>query len=113
MDVFQFIPDPVAQPLGFLRNIIGNSLGNRLFYPVLLGPLISLFVINKAKWNQVIFISLNYVIPILLLLFMSIYRKYWFVQRHFIYTTPLFIYWVSWCWDSAISYFWGRTRDSR
>jgi len=100
--VFQYIPDPRTTPLGFLKGVFGNLVGNRVLYVLLPGLAIP-FVIpeNPDRMRQIAFLTLCILAPIGVILFIDVETKYWFIQRQFIWVMPFFAFYLGWSWDKA------------
>jgi len=103
-DTFRYIPNPLMKPLGFLKGVVGNLLGCRPLYFLLLGPVVSFFVPQKEVIKKIIFFALFIIVPITLILLIDIRNQYWFVQRQFVWIMPYFAIWIGWCWDSLFIY---------
>jgi len=41
------------------------------------------------------------VIPMTVLCLIDLGRRYWFLQRQFVWVMPLFALFLGWCWDSC------------
>lgn len=102
-DTFAFIPKGIVP---VIKGVIGNLIGPRRFYILLAGLIISFLIPHRQRAKQIIFFIVLLVVPIALLLLICIIHPYWFIQRHFIWTAPLFAFFLGWCWDSIIVYFW-------
>lgn len=99
---FDFIPNPLQDPVQFLKSVFGNLLGYRPFWLLMPGPFLALMIPNKHKMKQLgLFLTLV-IVPILIILLADLHKGYWFVQRQFVWLTPFFILYISWCWDSVI-----------
>lgn len=96
---FQFIPNPMLNPIGFLKSILGNLIGYRYFYPLLIAPLISLCLPNSLLRHQWIFLITLIILPIGLILNSDLSMHYWFLQRQFIWSIALFSFFIGWSMD--------------
>ncbi len=100
MNVFEYIPNPLVNPVGFLKSIVGNLVGQKKLYPLLLG-MVSLFLPrNRDRWQQWGFFLIFMVIGIQLIFLVCLLKNYWFLQRQFVWVMPLFAFFLGWCWDS-------------
>jgi len=103
-DTFRYIPHPLTSPVGFFKGIVGNLVGCRPLYFLLLGPVLALIVPNRDKFKQLIFLTLLIVLPLFLILLVDIRTRYWFIQRQFIWIMPYFALWIGWSWDALFIY---------
>ena len=102
--IFQFIPNPLENIVGFLKAIFGNLIGQKKLYFLLGGLVLAPFVPYRQKALQALFALLTVFVPIGLLLLMDIRTDYWFVQRQFSWTMPFFAFFTGWVWDSLYEY---------
>lgn len=91
--------------IGVLKAIFGNLTGQKVFYLLLPGIVISFFLPHKERFKKVMFFFIQIIIPISLVLSASIIFKWAFIQRHFIWAIPLFIFLIGWSWEAIIVYF--------
>lgn len=103
-DVFQFIPNPLEDSIGFLKGIFGNLVGCKKLYFLLIGLFFPLVLRYKERFKQLGFLLILVAIPIELLLIGAMRAQYWFIQRHFVWVMPLFALFLGWSWDSLICY---------
>ncbi len=101
LNTFQFIPHPIENPIGFLKGIVGNLLGDKRLYILLAGPCVS-FVMSPHRLKQMFFLLILIIIPLLLILIVDLQKQYWFVQRQFVWIIPLFALFIAWSWESII-----------
>ncbi len=101
-NTFEYIHKGV---ISVLKGIFGNLTGRRIFYLLLPGIVINLFIPHSQRLKQAMFFTILIVIPIGLLFLACIYFQYWFIQRLFIWAIPLFIFFLGWSWDSIFVYF--------
>jgi len=99
INTFQYIPFGMVS---LLKGIFGNLIGVKKLYILALGIIFAFFIPHKERHKQVAFFIILIIIPIFLVLISSIYFKYWFIQRLFIWAMPLFAFLIGWCWDSLI-----------
>ena len=104
INTFDFIPNPLIAPGGFLRSLFGNLVGKKALYPLLIGVIGTFLIPHKNKAHQVMFLSLLVLLPIELILFTDLRTCYWFVQRQFVWVMPFFAVWLGWCWDTIFLY---------
>ncbi len=98
-DTFQYIPHPWHHPVGFLKGVFGNLIGNKALYFLLLSFVICPVVCAQARVQQALFILLLIVLPLAIICLADLFNKYVFVQRQFIWVMPLFIFLIAWQWD--------------
>ncbi len=101
-DTFQFIPGPVANPAGFFKGVVCNLVGYKLFYLLAAGLLVPAFLAYKNRSQQILFLCVLVILPIVFILLADIIQKYWFVQRQFIWVMPFFAFLLGWCWESGL-----------
>ncbi|MDO8580636.1 MAG: glycosyltransferase family 39 protein [Candidatus Omnitrophota bacterium] len=101
---FEYIADPAKDIVGFLRGVIGNLLGGKIFYILLLGVVAAFVMPLSAKDFMALacfFIFLVF-LPIALILTMDIKNQYWFIQRQFIWVVPFWALFIGQCWDQVL-----------
>jgi hypothetical protein len=108
VETFQYIPDPAANPIGFLKGIVGNLMGTKKLYVLLLGIITAMLVPHARKFEQFNFLALLIALPIALILWVDLRSHYWFLQRQFVWVMPLFALWLAWCWDVTIGWLTAR-----
>lgn len=99
-NTFEYIPNPVLDQLGFSKAVLGNLIGNKSLYFLLLGIPITMCLSYKNISKKSSYLFILIILPIVLILFIDIISKYWFIQRQFVWVMPLFGLFVAWCWDS-------------
>ncbi len=102
--MFQFIPNPLENIVGFLKAIFGNLVGDKRLYVLLLGPVLAALLPHPDRYKQIGFFLCLVVLPITLLLAIDAHSQYWFVQRQFVWVIPYFALYVGWCWESSVIY---------
>jgi len=90
--------------LPITQGVVGNLMGYKKFYFLLLGLVLSLIIPHKERSKQFVFLVILVVSPILLILWSCVANHYWFVQRLFIWVMPWFAFLIGWCWDSIFVY---------
>jgi hypothetical protein len=105
MNTFDFIANPLVNPIQFLRDIFGNLTGRKLFWIFLIGPAVAMFIPNKNKFQQIGLFCVCVIIPTQVILLADLQKNYWFVQRQLVWVIPFFILFIGWCWDSVWLYF--------
>jgi len=103
-NVFQFIPNPLENMVGFLKGVFGNLMGYNKLYFLLAGVIIAPFVPYKNRIQQTLFVMVTVLIPIGLILMMDIVSDYWFLQRQFCWVIPFFAIYIGWIWDSLFDF---------
>lgn len=99
---FQYIPHPLSNTMGFLKGIFGNLIGEKNHYIFLLAPIFSFFLCPKDRWSQLKFFLILIVLPISLIFLSDLIFGYWFLQRQFIFTMPLFAFFLGWCLEKTL-----------
>lgn len=104
VQIFEYIPDPTRNPIGFLRGVIGNLFGGKVFYLSLLGVILAfLLPSNFKKFLSLIgFLLFLVVLPITAIFIIDIKNQYWFIQRQFIWVVPFWALFIGRCWDKTI-----------
>ncbi|MDD5355731.1 MAG: glycosyltransferase family 39 protein [Candidatus Omnitrophica bacterium] len=97
---YDYIPNPFHNVLGFLRGILGNMVGFKKLYFLLLGVFIPFVFSYKCRYKQLLFLMLMIIVPISFIFISDMLLKYWFIQRQFIWLMPLFAFFLGWAWDS-------------
>lgn len=100
-DTFAFIYKGVVP---IFKSVFGNLTGPKRFYLLLSGIFINFFIPHKGWFKQLMFLMIVIIMPIGVILLGCIHFHYWFIQRLFIWTIPLFCFFLGWCWDSSIVY---------
>lgn len=107
---FLFIPNPLEQPIGFFKGVVGNLLGREVFY-VLLIPLAAALGMRHARrclfWG--FFLTLV-VLPIMILFWSNLAKDYWFLQRQFVWVMPYFILLLGMSTEAVLEKFIPRRR---
>lgn len=99
---FEFIPNPALSPIGFFKAIFGNLIGRRELYGFLLGLPLAFLIRGQEKLRQAGFFILLIILPIELIFLADVMKPYNFLQRQFIWVTPLFAFLLGWVWDSLV-----------
>lgn len=99
-NTFYYIPNPLHNPLGFLKDVLGNLVGFKKLYFLLLCIIVPFVFSYEDRRKQSLFLIFMVIIPIGLTLFSDVVQRYWFLQRQFIWVMPLFAFLLGWMWDS-------------
>lgn len=99
LDTFQHIPNPFVDVLGFLKSIIGNLIGRKELYVLLMGFIYVYFMPKLERTKHVQFFVFLVLTPLVLMCLASVFAKYVFIQRHFIWVMPFFAIVIGWQWD--------------
>jgi hypothetical protein len=102
INLFDYIPNPSQDIVGFLKGIFGNLIGYKKLYFMLLGMFVPLIFSYKDRYRQLLFLVIMIILPISLILASDVLQKYWFIQRQFIWVMPLFAFFLGWTWDSFL-----------
>ncbi|MDD5109199.1 MAG: glycosyltransferase family 39 protein [Candidatus Omnitrophica bacterium] len=104
LDPFKYIPNPFLNAVGFLKGIICNLIGFKPLYFLLIGVFIPVVFSYAGRYKQLLFLFITVVIPIVCIFLFDLAGKYWFLQRQFAWTMPLFAFFLGWAWDGFFSY---------
>jgi hypothetical protein len=107
-NVFEFIPNPRHNIVGFLKGILGNLIGCKKLYFLLVALIFPFVLPYKEKLRQISFLVIMIFFPILLILTSDLISGYWFLQRQFIWVMPFFAFFLGWSGDSFVTYISGR-----
>lgn len=97
---FEYIPSPIHNPIGFLKGIFCNLVGDKRLYILFLGFIVPFIFSYKERVKQLLFLFINILIPIFLIFISDFVSKYSFIQRQFIWVMPLFAFFLGWTWES-------------
>lgn len=111
--VFEFIPNPIEDGIGFLKGVFGNLVGKKTLYFLLSGVFFPFIFPFKERKNQIALLLITVFFPIELLLLSDLKIKYWFIQRQFIWVMPFFALYLGWVWDSLFVFLRNRFLKSR
>jgi len=109
-DPFEYIPNPLQDTIGFLKGVFANLIGYRykILYVLLAGVIFPFILPYKKRFQQIAFLLILVFIPLGVILTVDVIKKYWFIQRQFIWVMPFFALFLGWSWESAISYVKGK-----
>ncbi len=108
-DIFQYIPHPVGNPIGFLKGVFGNLLGCKPLYFLMLGAFFP-FVFPLKDRRQLLGMFCVFVLmPIALIFVLDVINGYWFLQRQFGWVMPFYALFLAKSWESA-GLFWHQKR---
>ncbi|MBF0479980.1 MAG: hypothetical protein HQL26_10900 [Candidatus Omnitrophica bacterium] len=104
-------PDPLIKPYAFFHKLIVDSLiGHRFLIASLMLPILALFLPNARRKDQTVLFFLYVVFGISFILLAANIIKYWFLERQFLWTIPVFILWLGWCANSVINNPWNDSQ---
>lgn len=106
--MFEYIPNPINDFVGFLKGIFGNLMGYKKLYPLLMGIIFPVVLAYKDKYKQMAFLLIMVFLPIILILLSDLRMQYWFAQRQFVWVVPFFAFYIGWVWDLSLIYFYER-----
>lgn len=112
-NVFEYIRNPTVDIIGFLKDIFGNLIGYKKLYFLLIGVITPFFVPYKDRFKQIAFLFITVFVPIGLIFLAAVMKKFWFVQRLFIWTMPFFAIFLGWSWESLLCFFRGMIKGNR
>jgi len=96
MPTFDYIPNPLIHPFGFLKAIVGNLINPKYLHFLLAGPLLAFIFAPKSRMKYLGFFLTLIVLPISLLCVMDASMNYWFLQRQFVWVISLFSFFIAW-----------------
>lgn len=99
---FEFIPNPAINFIGFLKGIFGNLLATKWLKWTVLGAVCVFFPGNVQRYKQLGFFLICIGLGVMFVFLFSLFKKYWFIQRQFVWVMPLFAFFIGWCWDSLL-----------
>ena len=103
---FSFMMNPLDNFGTFYNYIISYHLiGYKRFYFLLGAFALIVFVPYGEKMKKIGFFLVMIVLPIMTILVASLFQGYWFLMRHYVYTMPLFAFFLGWLWDSSLHYY--------
>ncbi|MBI3601346.1 MAG: hypothetical protein HY209_00385 [Candidatus Omnitrophica bacterium] len=105
LDVFQFIPNPLVDPINFLKAVMTNLIGFKLFYLLLIGIALRLWWPKQDRLIVAGFLMTIFILPILLLMIADAVTGYWFLQRQYVWVMAIFPLFTGWCWDPIFIFF--------
>jgi hypothetical protein len=101
---FDYIPNPITNPLSFVKVILCCLAGNKILY-FLAGALILPFILPyRERLQQIGFMLVLIILPILVVMYFDLLSVYHFLQRQFTWAMALFAFLVGWCIDSGITF---------
>lgn len=100
--IFEFIPDPSVNFFGFIKTVLCCLTGNKILYFLAISLLFPFIFPFRERLQQIGFLLIMIVFPLVLILFSDILVRYWFVQRQFAWIMPLFAFFIGWSWDSLL-----------
>ena len=100
--LFRYIPSPLVDPIGSLKGIFCNMMGNRIFYFLFLLFPCSWLLPHPDRGKQIWFFLVMVIFPVLLMLGMDLATGYYFIQRQFIWAMPFFVLLIGWCLESLL-----------
>lgn len=103
-DTFQYIPNPLVNFFAFTKSNLCNLIGNKVLYPLAVLLIFPWILPYRERLQQIDFLFVLVVLPIIFILCVDILVKYWFVQRQFIWVMPLFAFFIGWCINSFIEF---------
>jgi len=106
VDIFEYIPNPLFDIIGFLKGVFANLIGYRhkQLYLLLIGLFFPLLIPYKRRFEQMTFLIFLVFVPIGIILLADVKNSYWFVQRQFVWVIPFFALFLGWSWDSLFCY---------
>ena len=113
IQTFEYIPNPLSEPIAFCRAIFGNLMGFKKIYVLMAGMLLTFLLPHQARLKQAGFLLIMIGIPLQLLLLADLQKSYWFIQRQFVWVMAFYAFFLGWCWDSVAGYAYARNDRSR
>jgi hypothetical protein len=111
--VFEYIPNPLVDFIGFVKGIFGNLVGNKKLYFLLLGVFFPWIFSYRERYRQIGFLLITVIFPIEVILISDLWWRYWFIQRQFIWVMPFFALYLGWSWEAFFIYVGRLAREKR
>ncbi len=99
--VFQFIPSPYENLLGFFKCVIGNLLSPKALHVLLLAPLLAAFIPHQERLEEIGWFCVMVLGGVFIVFALNVLNAHWFVQRFFIWVYPFFALYIAWTADSV------------
>lgn len=103
-DVFQFIPNPIIWPFAFIKCVLCNLTGYKKLYFLALALIFPFVLPYRIRLQQIGFLLILVILPIMVIFFTTLSAGYWFLQRQFTWVMPLFVFFLGWAWDSFFTF---------
>lgn len=97
--VTDFIPGPFLNPVGFLKGVLGNLLGFKILYFLLLSIVFPFILPFKDRLRLILFFATLILMPLVLIYILDTIVVYFFIPRQFIWIIPFFALYLGWSWD--------------
>ncbi len=97
---FDYFPNPLSNLNNFIRTVFNRLAGFKKIKPLVNGILIALLIPNRDKFRQLGFFLLLIILPIQIKFVSDLFKRYWFLERQFIWVMPFYAFLLGWCWDS-------------
>ncbi len=108
---FQFSTNPLDDFTRFFNYVFFyNLIGQKRLYFFLGCLMLMIFIPYREKQKKIGFWLVMIVLPILIILAASLFQGYWFLMRQYIFTVPLFAFFLGWLWDSSLHYYFDKTQ---
>jgi len=101
---FLYIPNPILDFYGFMKSNLCNLIGQKLLYPLAIFLVFPFVLPYRERLEQIGFLLLLIVLPIMLIFYSNILIGYHILQRQFVWAMPLFAILIGWCLDSFIGF---------
>lgn len=90
--------------IGFTKSVLANLVGQKIFYPLLLGLFFPYFIPYKNRLKDILYTIFLFVIPVILLLISSLKFNYYFIPRLYVWIIPLMGIYLGRVWEESILY---------
>lgn len=103
-DVFQYVPNPAVSLFDFIKSNLCNLVGNKKLYPLSVFLIFPFILPYRERLQQIGFLLILIVLPLMIILYFDILVRYWFLQRQFAWVMPFFAFLIGWCLNSFIEF---------
>jgi len=103
-NIFQYVPNPIVDFFAFVKCNLCNLVGKKILYPLAVFLIFPFLLPQRARLQQIGFLLILVILPLMVILYFDILIRYWFLQRQFIWVMPLFAFLIGWCIDSFIGF---------
>jgi len=104
---FEYTPNPIVDPIAFLKFIFGNLTGYRKFYAFLPVLVLGFALPSPRRYKIIGFFTVLIALPLALIFLADVRSGYWFIQRQWIWAIPFYHLTLGLCFETMIEYFVG------
>ncbi len=103
-NIFQYVPNPAVNLFAFIKCNLCNLVGKKILYLLAVFLIFPFLFPQRERLQQIGFLLILVILPLMVILYFDILVRYWFVQRQFTWVMPLFAFLIGWCIDSFIGF---------